>query len=70
MAQFTDDFFDKLIEFLDHATEEEFIRPASRGIILQDSDPAALIEKLAAYVAPRSVVELARDGLLDPNVRG
>ena len=63
-------FFDKLIEFLDHAVDEEFIRPASRGIILADEDPAALIDKLAAYVAPRSVVDLARDGLLDPNVRG
>ena len=63
-------FFDRFIEFLDHAMDQEFIRPASRGIILQDSDPDALIDKLAAYVAPRSVVELAREGSLDPNVRG
>ena len=63
-------FFDKFIEFLDHAMDQEFIRPPSRGIILEDSDPEALIDKLAAYVAPRSVVELAREGSLDPNVRG
>jgi uncharacterized protein (TIGR00730 family) len=63
-------FFDKLIEFLDHAMDEEFIRPASRGIILQDSDPAALIDKLVRYEAPKSVVELAKEGKLDPNVRG
>jgi len=63
-------YFDKLIEFLDHATGEEFIRPASRAIILEDSDPAALIDKLIAYEAPPSVVALAREGKLDPNVRG
>jgi uncharacterized protein (TIGR00730 family) len=65
-----DGYFDKLIEFLDHSMNEGFIRPASRGIILQDSDPSALIEKLLNYEAPPSVVQLAREGKLDPNIRG
>jgi hypothetical protein len=63
-------YFDKFVEFLDHATSEEFIRPASRAILLEDSDPAALIDKLLHYEAPPSVIKLAKEGKLDPHVRG
>lgn len=42
-------YFDHLLAFFDHATAEGFVRPASRGIVLSDSDPVALLEKLAAY---------------------
>jgi len=63
-------YFDKFVEFLDHATSEEFIRPASRAILLEDSDPAALIDKLLQYEAPPSVIKLAKEGKLSPNTRG
>jgi uncharacterized protein (TIGR00730 family) len=65
-----DGFFDGLLQFLDHATEEGFIRPASRAIILSDPDPAELIDKLLRYQAPPSVVALAREGKLPVDQRG
>ena len=42
-------YFDHLLAFFDHATAEGFVRPASRAIVVSDSDPAALIDKLMAY---------------------
>lgn len=63
-------FFDKLLEFLDHATAEGFIRPASRGIVLSAASPGELIDRLAAYQAPPSLISLASQGLLDVHERG
>ena len=42
-------FFDHLLAFMDHATQEGFIRQTSRDIILDDTDPAALIDNLLSY---------------------
>ncbi|MBD2258207.1 TIGR00730 family Rossman fold protein [Pseudanabaena sp. FACHB-2040] len=47
-----DGFYNGLLTFLDHATQEKFIRPAHRGIVLADTDPAALIDKLAKFEVP------------------
>jgi uncharacterized protein (TIGR00730 family) len=42
-------FYDPIVQFLDH---EQFIRPAHRGTVLVDSDPARLLDQLAAVVLP------------------
>ncbi len=42
-------FFDLLLAFMDHATKEGFIRQASRDIVISDTDPASLIDKLLSY---------------------
>jgi uncharacterized protein (TIGR00730 family) len=45
-------FFDSLIEFLDAAVKEGFLRPEHRELIMIESDPAKLLDRLQAY-APR-----------------
>lgn len=63
-------FFDHLLAFMDHATEEGFIRQASRDIVQSDTDPAALIDKLLRYTAPPSLIRLASEGKLRMEERG
>ena len=42
-------FFDHLLAFMDHATQEGFIRQTSRDIVVDGKDPAELIDKLLSY---------------------
>ena len=45
-------FYDGLEAFLDHMTAENFVKPVCRNIMLADSDPAALIDRLLDANAP------------------
>jgi uncharacterized protein (TIGR00730 family) len=45
-------FYDPIIQFLDHAVGEDFIRPAHRETVLVHADPAALLDQLASVVLP------------------
>ena len=45
-------FYDGLMQFLDHATAEGFIRPEHRSIILNAADPAELILQLQTTKLP------------------
>lgn len=45
-------YFDDLIRFVDHAVHEQFIDPAHRGLLLVDTAPAPLLDKLAAWRPP------------------
>lgn len=45
-------YFDKLIGFLDHAVEEQFIKPQHRDLILVDADRRRLLERMRAYRSP------------------
>ncbi len=45
-------YYDALIAFLDHAADEQFVRPVHRGMLVVDTDPAALLDRFAAYRAP------------------
>lgn len=42
-------YYDKLLEFLDGATEEGFIKPQHRAILMAEADPARLLDRFAAY---------------------
>jgi hypothetical protein len=42
-------FYDKLIDFIEHAIENGFIHPSNRALIISESDPAALLDRLTAY---------------------
>lgn len=42
-------YYDLLLQFMDHATAEGFIRPASRAIVLSSRSAADLIDQLEAY---------------------
>lgn len=50
-------YFDGLVAWIDHALDQGFIRPQHRSLIVIDSAPAALLDKLAAYQAPPSLVK-------------
>jgi uncharacterized protein (TIGR00730 family) len=42
-------YFDHLIEFLDHAVEEGFLKQEHREMIVVESDPRKLLERLKEY---------------------
>lgn len=48
-----DGYFDTLLALLDHAAAETFIRPQHRGLVLVDTDPAALLRQFGDFRAPR-----------------
>jgi uncharacterized protein (TIGR00730 family) len=45
-------YFDALAAFLDHATEEGFIAPPQRRLLMIDSDLDALLDRFAAWLPP------------------
>jgi uncharacterized protein (TIGR00730 family) len=45
-------YFDRLLSFLDHAAAERFVRPEHRALILQETDPERLLDRLADFRAP------------------
>lgn len=47
-----DGYYDGLLAFLDHACAEGFVRDLHRNMLVSDSDPNALIDKLAAVDVP------------------
>ena len=57
-------FYDGLLGFFDSCVAKGFIRPASRAIVLSAPDGGELLDRLAAYRAPESVVSLAMRGAL------
>jgi hypothetical protein len=47
-----DGFYDQFLAFFDHAVEEKFIKPRNRRIVLSDSVPESLVDRLLAHEAP------------------
>lgn len=45
-------YWDGLIHFLDFSVEKQLIRPEHRAMILVDSEPIALMEKMRQYQSP------------------
>jgi uncharacterized protein (TIGR00730 family) len=45
-------FYDPIVQFLDHAVRQQFIRPEHREAVLTDSDPVRLLDRLGAVVLP------------------
>lgn len=54
-------FFAQLIEFLDFAVDQQFIRPQHRQMILVDADPDQLLERFAAYDPPKVAKWISRE---------
>lgn len=48
----TDGYFDRLLEYLDHAEGEGFLRAENRNMLLSDRDPVGLIRQFERYTAP------------------
>ena len=45
-------YFDPLLKFFDGAVAEEFLKPAHRNLVLDDTDPARLLDRLAGLEVP------------------
>jgi uncharacterized protein (TIGR00730 family) len=45
-------YFDGLLTFLDHAADEQLLRPEYRAMLLVESDPARLVERLRTHQPP------------------
>lgn len=45
-------FYDPLIQFLDLAEHERFVRPSHRATVVAEATPDALLDRLAAVVLP------------------
>ncbi len=54
-------YYDKLIEFLDHAVSEQFIKNSHRSTVLIDECPDALLKKFEAYKAPETAKWIDRN---------
>lgn len=48
----TEGYFDPLIHLIDHSLEEGFIRPKNRALVIDDTDPDRLIQRLLETAAP------------------
>ncbi|HBU65330.1 MAG TPA: TIGR00730 family Rossman fold protein, partial [Alcanivorax sp.] len=47
----------------DHATEEQFLRPHHRGMLIVESQPAALLDRMSAYQPPQAKQWVKKDEL-------
>lgn len=48
-----DGYYDNLLRMFDRAVQEEFVKPAHRQLMISDTDPAALVDRLLVYQMPR-----------------
>lgn len=46
-------YFDPLTQLLDHAAKEGFVQSVHRGMILMESDPEVLLDRMADYRPPK-----------------
>ncbi|HEX6039628.1 TIGR00730 family Rossman fold protein [Longimicrobium sp.] len=47
-------YYAPLLAMFDHAVAERFVRPQHRQLVLEDTDPGALLDKMRAFVPPSS----------------
>lgn len=45
-------YYDALTRFLDHAAEEQFLKPPHRSLLIVETTPAELLDRFASYQAP------------------
>jgi predicted Rossmann-fold nucleotide-binding protein len=53
-------YYDKLLDFLDHAVQEGFYKPEYRAMLLHDSNLESLYLKMQAY-SPTGVQKIMKD---------
>jgi uncharacterized protein (TIGR00730 family) len=54
-------YYDTLIALFDHAVAERFVRPEHRALVLEDTDPERLLDRLATAHVPALDKWLDRD---------
>jgi uncharacterized protein (TIGR00730 family) len=55
------DYFSLLLRFLDHAVEEQFVSENHRAMVIIESDPEVLLQRLASYCPANVPRWLSRD---------
>lgn len=49
-------FYDPLLALIEHSIAQGFVRPKYRGLLVAESDPAALLDRLAVHESPDGFV--------------
>ena len=58
-------YYDGLLAMLDHAVTERFLRPAHRELVIADTDPLRLLQRLSAFApAPKEKRASAKGNFL------
>ena len=47
-----DGYYDKLLEMIDHAVQEQFVHPRFRSLVMTADNPARLLDEMRRYQAP------------------
>ncbi|SHG34085.1 LOG family protein [Streptoalloteichus hindustanus] len=63
-----DGYYAHLRRFVDHMVEEDFLREATRDMLIVDADPVRVLERFADYTPPRAKWA-DRAESLEPDVR-
>jgi uncharacterized protein (TIGR00730 family) len=50
-----ENYWDGMLQFLDHAVREDFVRPENRGLVLVASTPEQMLDQLAAWAPPAHI---------------
>jgi hypothetical protein len=56
-----DGYYDPLLTLFDRAVTEGFLRPANRGLVLQETDPSRLLDQLERFTPPPTEKWISRD---------
>ena len=54
-------YYDGLVTFLDHAANEQFVRPDQRRMLVVEANPKALLDRFASYAPPALPKWVGRD---------
>lgn len=54
-------YFDGLIQFLDHVANEQFVKPTIRDMLIVETEPESLLQRFAQYQPPQLRPWIARD---------
>ncbi len=54
-------YYDSLIEFLDHVSAEQFVKPHHRAMLMVETDPELLLGRYASYQPPAIKHWLSKD---------
>lgn len=46
-------YYDRLLDFFDHAVAEAFVKPVYRNLVIAEKDPDTLISRILEYESPR-----------------
>jgi uncharacterized protein (TIGR00730 family) len=57
----TDNYYDDVLRFFDHAVHQGFVREESRALVLVDDDAERLLDRLAAWRPPALTRWIDRD---------